>query len=59
MLPMRSKKPKQPHPGRRGLELSLGDKSTDEAVRAMFRLTPEQSRQIITATSPKPTKKQK
>jgi len=53
MAVMRSKRPKTSHPGRRGLALSLGNKTADEAVRAMFQLTPEESRRIIAATSAK------
>jgi hypothetical protein len=56
---MPPKRPKQPHPGRRGLALHFGDKSTDEAVQAMFKLTPEESRRIIAATSPNPKPKPK
>jgi hypothetical protein len=56
---MRSKRPKPTHPGRRGLALHFGDKTTDEAVQGMFKLTPEESRRIIAATSPKPKSKAK
>jgi hypothetical protein len=50
-MPTKSRKPK--HPGRRGLTLSLGGRTADEAVKTMFRLTPEQSRKIIASTSVK------
>ena len=38
-------------PGRRGLSLSLGNRTMDEAVKQMFSLTPAQSRRIIAKTS--------
>jgi hypothetical protein len=57
MSTMRAKRPKSSHPGRRGLQLGINTQSTDEAVQAMFKLTPEQSRKIIADTSPKPKKK--
>ena len=58
MASMRTKRPKK---GRSAEATSISsiDQDTDDAVKAMFRLTPQESRRIIEDTSPNQKAKSK